>query len=91
MENLNKTSDKIVLKFSLPFFDLKDIKVDLKDESILIEAHKIDESENEREGFLQTEITNQDFSYFSNLPPVNTKDYEVDFSEGILKITLKKK
>ena len=80
-------SKKIELKFNLPDFEKKDIKVKLSKGSLWIKADKKQKNKVQKKDFFQSERSHQRFYYATSLPKIDYKKAKIDFKKGILKIT----
>lgn len=86
-----KNKKDVELKFELPGFEKKDIKVNIYPNSASITAQKEHEKKIKKENFLHHERSHRSFSYLTTLPPVNHGKAKTEFKNGILKIKIPKK
>jgi HSP20 family protein len=76
----------VELKFELPGFDKKDIKLKLSKNSLSVNASKKQESKIKRKDFFHQERIERHFSYATTLPTIQPKKAKIEFKKGILKI-----
>ncbi|MCX8158957.1 MAG: Hsp20/alpha crystallin family protein [Candidatus Pacearchaeota archaeon] len=76
----------IVLKFDLPGFDKKDVKVMLKRDRALIEAEKKIEKKIKKKDYYHEEKSYRSFSYSTSLPEIDVEKAKTEFKNGVLKI-----
>lgn len=82
------TKNNVFLEFDLEGFEEKDVDVEVKDDSISVKAVSQIKDEAKSGEFVSYEETTKDFSYFSNLPPVDSGNVEIDFDNGKLKVAI---
>lgn len=87
---MNINNDSVILKFDLHGFEMEDIKIDIEDDEIRIEAKRDTEKKVSEENFESYEKSSRNFSYSSSLPPIKEDDAVIEFKHGILKITIPK-
>ena len=83
--------ENIVLEFDMNGFMRDDIKVDVKDDSISIEAENKVDKKMEEEGYEGYEKSEKNFSYSSSLPEVIKDEAKINFEDGKLTIIIPKK
>lgn len=77
---------EVVLEFKLPEFSLREIKVDISKNSILVNAEKKSEKSARKKDFFHQEKSCKSFGYSSTLPNVDPKKAKIEFKRGILRI-----
>lgn len=80
-----------IFEFDLSGFERDDLNVNVSDDSISISAEKKIEKKSEGDGHEGVEMSERSFSYSSDLPPVDGKNADVQFSDGKLKVVVPKK
>lgn len=86
-----KNKKDVELKFELPGFERKDIKVNIKDNFASISAEKKQEKKMHKKDFFHQEKTYRSFSYSTTLPSVNPKKARIEFRGGVLRVRIPKK
>ncbi len=87
---MKETSKEVVLELNLPEFSRKDIKVNIKKNSLQVKAEKKTEKKVQKKGYYHEEKTSRVFSYFTTIPTIDPKKAKVSFKKGVLKISSKK-
>jgi len=73
----------------LPGINKDNVKVELRDDSIVLSGERQEERKEEREGFLRTERSYGSFYREIPLPPdVDTSQATATFRDGVLEITM---
>lgn len=88
---MKNNSKEIRMEFPLHGFDKKDIKVDLTENRITINAEKKQENKVQKKDFFHEEKIYRNFSYSATLPGINPKKAKTEFNKGVLKIKVQKK
>ncbi len=87
-----ETEKDYQVKFVLPGFDRKDIKVSLKDGVLEVKAERKEEKEEKGRDYLIREIATGTFSRRVELPDnIKTDAVSAEYKNGILSLTLPKK
>ncbi|MBS6365811.1 MAG: Hsp20/alpha crystallin family protein [Clostridiales bacterium] len=79
-----------VLQAELPGFHKEDIKVELKEGVLTIEAKRAEQSEEEKEGYVRRERRTGTFSRRFNVTGIQENAISAKFHDGILELTLPK-
>ena len=79
-----------VLQAELPGFHKEDIKVELKEGVLTIEAKRAEQSEEEKEGYVRRERRTGTFSRRFNATGIQENAISAKFHDGILELTLPK-
>lgn len=80
---------EFVIRAELPGINKDNVKVELRDDSIVLSGERQEERKEEREGFLRTERSYGSFYREIPLPPgVDTSKATATFREGVLEITM---
>jgi HSP20 family protein len=80
---------ELVIRADLPGIDKDKVKVELRDDSIVLSGERQEERKEEREGFLRTERSYGSFYREIPLPPgVDTSKATATFRDGVLEITM---
>lgn len=87
---MNITNDSIILKFDLPGFDMNDIKINIEEDEIMINAKREIEKKVSEDLYESYEKSSHNFSYSSKLPPIKEELAVIEFKHGVLKITIPK-
>lgn len=87
MENKSK---EVKLKFELPGFERKNIKIKLGKDKAEIKAEKKTESRVKRKDFFHEEKSYRSFSYYTTLPKINPGKAKIEFKKGVLRIVAPK-
>jgi len=88
---MKNNSKGVELKFELPGFDKKDIKLKISKNLLSINAEKKSEKKVKRKDFFHQEKSYRQFSYATTLPSVQPKKAEIEFKKGVLKVKVPKK
>ena len=80
---------EFVIRADLPGINKDNVKVELRDDSIVLSGERQEERKEEREGFLRTERSYGSFYREIPLPPdVDTSKATATFRDGVLEITM---
>ena len=80
---------EFVVRADLPGINKDNVKVELRDDSIVLRGERQEERKEEREGFLRTERSYGSFYREIPLPPdVDTSQATATFRDGVLEITM---
>jgi len=80
---------EFVVRADLPGINKDNVKVELRDDSIVLRGERQEERKEEREGFLRTERSYGSFYREIPLPPgVDTSKATATFRDGVLEITM---
>ena len=80
---------ELVIRAELPGINKDNVKVELRDDSIVLSGERQEERKEEREGFLRTERSYGSFYRELPLPPgVDTSKATATFRDGVLEITM---
>ena len=80
---------EFVIRADLPGINKDNVKVELRDDSIVLSGEREEERKEEREGFLRTERSYGSFYREIPLPPdVDTSKATATFRDGVLEITM---
>ena len=79
-----------VLQAELPGFHKEDIKVELKEGVLTIEAKRAEQSEEEKEGYVRRERRTGTFSRRFNVTGIQENAISAKVHDGILELTLPK-
>ncbi|MCK5608823.1 Hsp20/alpha crystallin family protein [Candidatus Pacearchaeota archaeon] len=85
---MDVTNNNVFLEFDLEGFEEKDVDVKVEDNSISVKASSEVKDEAKIGEFTSYEKTTKDFSYFSNLPPVDSHNVKTDFDNGKLRVSI---
>ena len=80
---------KLVVRADLPGITKDNVKVELRENALVIRGERREEHEEVREGFYRTERSYGNFYRELPLPEgVDTEKAEANFAEGVLEITM---
>ncbi|HEU0253675.1 MAG TPA: Hsp20/alpha crystallin family protein [Pyrinomonadaceae bacterium] len=80
---------QLVIRVDLPGMKKDDVRVDLRDDSIVLRGQRQEEHREEREGFYRTERSYGSFYREIPLPEgVDPDDAAANFRDGVLEITM---
>jgi HSP20 family molecular chaperone IbpA len=93
-ENNRKTDyidydDKVFLIFELPGYDDKDLKIELKDKTLIIEVKK--KGECKMQDYLSKKLCKGEIIKKTLQPDIDLKSMKHSFKNGILEVMFKKK
>ncbi len=83
---MKHNSKEVELKFELPGFKKKDIKMHLSKNSLSINASKKQENKVKKKDFFHQEKSEKHFVYSTTLPTIKPKKAKISFNKGVLKI-----
>ena len=90
--DMQETDDSMIVKLDMPGVDKKDVQIHVKDHLLEVKAHKKREAKTIREGYYKQERAFSGFYRALQLPAtVDSENTEVDYKDGVLKITIPKK
>jgi HSP20 family protein len=85
-------NENVYVESDLPGFEKKDIEVNLKNEFLTISANKEQEKEEKKKEYYRSERYRGKFYRELDLPSsVDPDQVKVNFKDGVLKITMRKK
>lgn len=82
---------ELILEFSLKGFDKKDVKVELKDNFVTIEASRHSEKKEEKKNESYAEASQQQVKYKESIPAIYSKKAKIEFKDGRLMIRAPKR
>lgn len=90
--DIYETKDDVVVKAELPGMNKEDIKINIVDNSLVIEGEKKQEKEVKEENYYRVERRYGAFRRAIEIPvPVKTENVEATYKDGVLEIKLPKK
>jgi len=90
--NIKEDDDAVAIMFELPGMEKGDIKVTVENHVLTVTGERKFSSEDEKDGFVRTEILNGSFSRSFTLPKtVDTESVSADYKQGILTVSLARK
>ncbi len=90
--DIYETKDDVVVKAELPGMNKEDIKINIVDNSLVIEGEKKQEKEVKEENYYRVERRYGVFRRAIEIPvPVKTENVEATYKDGVLEIKLPKK
>ncbi len=90
--DIYETKDDVVVKAELPGMNKEDIKINIVDNSLVIEGEKKQEKEIKEENYYRVERRYGAFRRVIDIPvPVKTEGIEATYKDGVLEIKLPKK
>ncbi len=90
--DIYETKDDVVVKAELPGMSKEDIKINIVDNSLIIEGEKKQEKEVKEENYYRVERRYGAFRRVVEIPvPVKTENVEATYKDGVLEIKLPKK
>lgn len=85
--NMFKDGNDMVIEASVPGFDKKDIKVELRDDLLTIKGEQKEETEKKEKDYYHREFSSSSFSRSVRLPEkVKPEDFKAKYKDGILEI-----
>lgn len=91
LADVKEDEDKYTVTVEVPGIDKKDLKIKVKDNSLLVEGEKKEEAREEKESYLRVERSYGNFRRsFSFESELDTKKVNAEFKDGILTVTLPK-
>lgn len=90
--NIRETEKEYLMSVSVPGVEKKDLRVDLRDDTVTIRGErKLDKDYEDKEGVHRIEQAYGSFSRSFSLPsPVDSKAAKASYKDGVLKLTLPK-
>jgi len=85
--DVKEDEDKYTVTVEVPGIDKKNLKITMKDSSLLVEGAKKEESKEEGESYLRVERSYGNFRRVFNF---DSKKVNAEFKDGILTVTLPK-
>lgn len=90
--DIYETKEEIKMDIELPGMKLNDIKVNIEEDSLIVEGERKDETVQKDRNYHRVERVYGKFSRSFNLPSnIDKEKINANFKEGLLKITLPKK
>jgi HSP20 family protein len=87
-----ETDNELVLKADVPGVELKDIDIQLENDTLTIKGERKFEKEEKNKGFHRLERSYGTFTRYFTLPDtVEGENVKADFQHGVLTVTLPKK
>jgi HSP20 family protein len=91
LADVKEDEDKYTVTVEVPGIDKKDLKIKVKENSLLVEGEKKEETREENESYLRVERSYGNFRRaFSFASDLDEKKVNAEFKDGILTITLPK-
>jgi len=89
--DVKEDEDKYIVTLETPGIDKKDLKITIKDSSLLVEGEKKEEKREENESYLRVERSYGNFRRVFNFDSrLNSGKVNAEFKDGILTVTLPK-
>lgn len=89
--DVKEDEDKYTVTLETPGIDKKDLKIRMKDSSLLVEGEKKEEKKDENESYLRVERSYGNFRRVFNFDSqLDSKKVNADFKDGVLTVTLPK-
>ncbi len=89
--DVKEDEDKYIVTLETPGIDKKDLKITMKDSSLLVEGEKKEEKREENESYLRVERSYGNFRRVFNFDSrLNSGKVNAEFKDGILTVTLPK-
>ena len=91
--DITDEGDHYVLEADLPGFDKKDIRLDISDNTLTINAerHSEHEEKDKKQKYVRVERSYGKYSRQFDVSSVNIEDIKAKYENGVLKLTLPKK
>jgi len=90
--DIYETKDDVVIKAEIPGINKEDIKINIVDNSLIIEGEKKQEKEVKDENYYRVERRYGTFRRVIDIPvPVKTEEVEATYKDGVLEVRLPKK
>lgn len=90
--DIYETKDDVVIKAEIPGINKEDIKINIVDNSLIIEGEKKQEKEVKDENYYRVERRYGTFRRVIDIPvPVKTEEVEATYKDGVLEVKLPKK
>lgn len=81
---------KINIEMDIPGYKKDDIKIDVEDGVLTVEANKEEETEDDEKNYYRKERISGSFKRQFTVGKINEEDIKAEFNDGVLKITLPK-
>jgi HSP20 family protein len=89
--DVKEDEDKYTVTLEVPGIDKKDLKIKIKENSLMVEGEKKEESKEEGESYLRVERTYGNFRRaFNFASDLDEKKVNAEFEDGILTVVLPK-
>ncbi|MEQ8197589.1 MAG: heat shock protein Hsp18 [Clostridiaceae bacterium] len=88
--DLKETDDKYLIEADLPGVKKEDIKVDIKDNYLVINAKREESKEDKKENYVRREKHYGEFTRSFYVDNIDENTIDAAFKDGVLKITLQK-
>lgn len=90
--NILEEQDRYVLELAVPGIKKEDIDIKIEDKQLIICSLKENKDEETKENFIRMEYNFESFKRVFSLPDtVNSNEINAEYTDGILKLNLKKK
>ncbi|MBK7095723.1 MAG: Hsp20/alpha crystallin family protein [Saprospiraceae bacterium] len=90
--NILEEQDRYVLELAVPGIKKEDIDIKIEDKQLIISSSKETKDEETKENFIRMEYNFESFKRVFSLPDtVNSNEINAEYTDGILKLNLKKK
>lgn len=90
--NILEEQERYVLELAVPGIKKEDIDIKIEDKQLIISSSKENKDEETKENFLRMEYNFESFKRVFSLPDtVNSNEINAEYTDGILKLNLKKK
>jgi HSP20 family protein len=91
LADAKEDEDKYTITVEVPGIDRKDLKITIKENSLLVEGEKKEETKEEKESYLRVERSYGSFRRaFNFASELDAKKVNAEFKDGILTVTLPK-
>lgn len=88
--DIEDAGDKLILSADLPGFKKEDIKIDVDDDRLVINAERHSNYEKKDGSYLRCERSYGSYSRAFNLNGINANDIHASYEDGVLKLELPK-
>ena len=88
--NVSETDEEYAVDIAVAGFDKDDVNLELKENTLFINADRKEEKEEEEKNYLRKEISSRSFSRAVRFPEKVTSDVNASYKDGIIKINVKK-
>ena len=89
--DIKQTDNEYVIEAELPGYDKKDIKLELKNNYLTIQAGKDEENEEENNGYIRRERRSGQVCRSFYVEGISQEDIDAKYENGVLSIKLPKK
>ncbi len=90
--NIIEEQDRYLLELAVPGLKKDDIDVKIEDKQLIISSSKEIKDEETKENFIRMEYNFESFKRVFSLPEtINANEINAEYTDGILKVSLKKK